>query len=39
VIQGWQEQLEDRPTPAEEKHLWKWIEDIVDRRVRRQRII
>ena len=39
VIQGWQEQLEDRPTPAEEKRLWKWIEDIVDRRVRRQRII
>lgn len=39
VMQGWHEQLEGRPKLEEEKRFWKWIEDIVDRRVRRQRII
>ncbi|MFQ5848516.1 MAG: hypothetical protein ACE5IQ_12705 [Candidatus Methylomirabilales bacterium] len=39
VMQGWHEQLENRPTLKEEKRFWKWIRDIVDRRVRRQRII
>ena len=39
VMKGWHEQLEDKPSLDEEKLLWKWIQDIVDRRVRRQRII
>lgn len=39
VMQGWHEQLEGRPSLKEEKRLWKWMQDIVDRRVRRQRII
>ncbi len=39
VMDGWSEQLENRQTPGQEKRLWKWVEDIVDRRVRRQRII
>lgn len=39
VMQGWHEQLEGKPTLKEEKRLWQWIDDIVDRRVRRQRII
>ena len=39
IMQGWHEQLENQSSPEEEKRLWKWIQDIVDRRVRRQRII
>jgi hypothetical protein len=39
VMQGWHEQLENRPNVKQEKRLWEWIQDIVDRRVRRQRII
>ncbi len=39
VMQGWHEQLEGRPNVEEEKRFWKWIQNIVDRRVRRQRII
>ena len=39
VMKGWHEQLENQSSPEEEKRLWKWIQDIVDRRVRRQRII
>ncbi|MFQ5988467.1 MAG: hypothetical protein ACE5K9_01000 [Candidatus Methylomirabilales bacterium] len=39
VMQGWHEQLEKKPTLDEEKRFWKWIQDIVDRRVRRQRIL
>ncbi len=39
IMRGWQDQLENRPTVEEEKRLWKWIADIVDKRVRRQRII
>jgi hypothetical protein len=39
IMQGWQDQLENRPAVEEEKRLWKWIADIVDKRVRRQRII
>ncbi len=39
VMQGWHEQLENRQTVKQEKRLWQWIQDIVDRRVRRQRII
>lgn len=39
VMDGWSEQLENRQTPGQERRLWNWVEDIVDRRVRRQRII
>lgn len=39
VMGGWREQLENRPTLAEEKRLWKWIRDIVDHRARRQTIL
>ncbi len=39
IMQGWTEQLDKKATVTEEKRLWKWIQDIVDRRVRRQRIL
>ncbi len=39
VMKGWREQLAKKPTPEEETRLWKWIEDIVNQRVRRQRIL
>jgi hypothetical protein len=39
VMKGWRDQLEKKPTPEEEKRLWDWIQDIVDRRVSRQRIL
>ncbi len=39
VMQGWHEQLEGRPAVKQEQRLWDWIQEIVDRRVRRQRII
>ncbi|MGH7394588.1 MAG: hypothetical protein ACREJF_03165 [Candidatus Methylomirabilales bacterium] len=36
VMGGWREQLENRPNIEDEKLLWKWIGDIVDRRARKQ---
>ena len=39
IMQGWHEQLEKKPKLEDEKRFWKWIQDIVDRRVRRQRIL
>lgn len=39
VMKGWHEQLENKPTLEEEKRLWNWIQDIVNQRVRRQRIL
>lgn len=39
IMQGWTEQLEKGASVKRQKRLWKWIQDIVDRRVRRQRIL
>lgn len=39
VMKGWREQLEKKPTLKKEKRLWNWIKDIVDLRVRRQKIL
>ncbi len=39
VMKGWRDQLEKKPTLEEEKRLWNWIQDIVDLRVRRQKIL
>ncbi|MFQ5839424.1 MAG: hypothetical protein ACE5HK_01725 [Candidatus Methylomirabilales bacterium] len=39
IMRGWREQLEERPRVEEEERLWAWIRDIVDHRVRRQRIL
>ncbi len=39
VMKGWHEQLEGHPKVEDEQRFWQWIENIVDRRVRRQRII
>lgn len=36
VMGGWREQLENHSSIADEKRLWKWIRDIVDKRARRQ---
>ncbi|MBI2081696.1 MAG: hypothetical protein HYY54_07300 [candidate division NC10 bacterium] len=38
VMGGWHEQIENRQTFEDEKRLWKWIHDIVDRRARRQTV-
>lgn len=38
VMGGWREQIENRPSLEDEKRLWKWIHDIVDRRARRQTV-
>lgn len=38
VMGGWREQIENRATLEDEKRLWKWIHDIVDRRARRQTV-
>ncbi|MFQ5898821.1 MAG: hypothetical protein ACE5JN_11335 [Candidatus Methylomirabilia bacterium] len=38
IMEGWHEQLEQLPSLEEEKRFWKWVQDIVDHRVRRQRI-
>jgi hypothetical protein len=38
VMGGWQEQIENRQSLEDEKRLWKWIHDIVDRRARRQAV-
>lgn len=38
VMGGWREQIQNHPTLEDEKRLWKWINDIVDRRARRQTV-
>lgn len=39
VMEGWIQQLSYQTKPDDETRLWDWIRDIVDRRVRRQRIL
>jgi len=39
IMQGWQEQLGNHARLEEEKRLWKWIQEIVNHRVRRQKIV
>ena len=39
IMQGWHEQIENKSNPEKDKRLWKWIQDIVDQRVRRQKIL
>ncbi len=39
IMQGWREQIDNRPNLEEEKRFWKWIREIVDHRVRRKRIL
>ena len=39
VMKDWRNQLEKKSTLEEENRLWNWIEDIVDVRVRRQKIL
>ncbi|NIO10813.1 MAG: hypothetical protein GTO40_23535 [Deltaproteobacteria bacterium] len=39
VMKGWKEQMKNHGTKLEDQELfWKWVEDIVDHRVRRQKI-
>lgn len=39
IMRGWHEQLEKKTKLEENERLWKWIQDIVDQRVRRQKIL
>jgi len=39
IMEGWVEQLSDQRNVENEERLWNWIHEIVNRRVRRQRIL
>ncbi len=40
VMKGWKEQMQNHGTKLEDQELfWKWVLDIVDHRVRRQKIL
>jgi len=36
VMKGWREQVVEGKPAAEQEELWKWMKDIVDKRVRRR---
>jgi len=39
IMRGWREQMEKKPKLEDEKRFWQWVQDIVDHRVRRQKIL
>ena len=39
IMRGWSEQLDKHPQLKKEKRFFKWVLDIVDHRVRRQKIL
>jgi hypothetical protein len=39
-MKGWKEQMQNHGTKLEDQEMfWKWVLDIVDHRVRRQKIL
>ena len=39
IMRGWHDQMDNRPVIEQEERFWEWVLEIVDHRVRRQKIL